>query len=308
MPTIFASTPKWPSVSTSLRPTASWSRGSGPLSPLPRLQRLRGRRPVVDLLRGGDAALLAHRGQRDACSATDVGPRRSSPRPRSEVSISCQLRVEVLGDRARRSGRRRAPRPGRRSARTRRPRDRCSSRRSARPRVSKPSGLRLTPVVAGSGSTVCATPRPPRKTPAQTPRPSPRKQRRDRGPGDAAPRRPASIKTVKIRAPTVAEQIGERRFRPRSRPCPPPSRRRGRRRVDAGGDQEEPDQVEVALLEPGRADAGRTAACAALRACLLPALAAARGRTALLAHEHARLRFDAPGASPAHDAHRASGG
>ena len=31
-PTIFASTPKWPRVSTSLRPTASWSRGSGPLS------------------------------------------------------------------------------------------------------------------------------------------------------------------------------------------------------------------------------------------------------------------------------------
>jgi len=35
MPTIFASTPKWPRVSTSFFATDSWSRGSGPLSALP---------------------------------------------------------------------------------------------------------------------------------------------------------------------------------------------------------------------------------------------------------------------------------
>ena len=91
MPTIFASTPKWPSASSSALPIASRSRVSGPWSlALPALEQLRRRRLVVDLLRLGDRrALLAHRG---------AGRSRSSGSPRGSRLAAASALVGQLGE------------------------------------------------------------------------------------------------------------------------------------------------------------------------------------------------------------------
>ena len=94
----------------------------------------------------------------------------------------------------------------------------------------------------------------------------------------------SSIRTVKIRAPTVAEQVGEAGFDPVADLAALPAEEEDEDEIDAEGDQEEPDQVEVPLLQPG----GQMQPAFRLGrfGSFFPGFGFAR-RRALLANEHA---------------------
>ena len=83
------------------------------------------------------------------------------------------------------------------------------------------------------------------------PRPIPRASAETEVPVSSMPPT-TSIRTVKIRAPTFAEEVLEAGFDPVADLAALPAEEEDEDEVDAGGDQEESDQVEVALLEPGR--------------------------------------------------------
>ena len=105
------------------------------------------------------------------------------------------------------------------------PPDRRSSRRWAQACVSKANVFSSRPIPPALNSGL-RNPAPAEEHPPQPP-PKARTRVEIEVPVTSSPPT-SSIKTVKIRAPTVPEQIGERRFRSRSRPSRPPSQRRAR--------------------------------------------------------------------------------
>ena len=94
--------------------------------------------------------------------------------------------------------------------------------------------------------------------------------------------------------PDAAEQIVEPGFEAVADLAAIPAEEEDEAEIDAGGDQEEPDQVEVALLQPFGQMRPRELGFG-FRPCLW---ACGARRTALLAHEH-EARFDAGCPSPA---------
>ena len=209
MPTIRASTPKWPSVSTSLRPTTSWSRGSGPGPCLPFSSTFAGGRRVVDLL-----------GRRSRRASSPIGVVATSPsRPRDLLGglgtgrrpprhgLGCsvvELRIEAPRSTAsaRRSSRRPPRRPARRSARARPRRGRSPSPRSAPAPVSK--RVRSCHGRRGPGDgprdLLAALARPAQRRPG-------REEGRDRGPGQQQARRRRSAATAMMWAPTRWKRV-----------------------------------------------------------------------------------------------------
>ncbi len=258
MPTIFASTPKWPSVSTSLRPIASWSRGSGPLSPFPFSSDFRRRRPVVDLLRFGHAPLLPHRGQ-GRLLGLGVGAD-AEPLLSADLDL-VGVWLKVLGDvRGRLPGILHLDELGRRRLillpvlGDRHGRFEVVVLRIGAHHVGR-AGLGLEGPEARSlrRSSRCwiavwATPRPPAKV-CRTPRPTPRKTVEIEVPVTSiAPI--ASISTVAIRRSDLAEEVLEPGLEAVADLATVPAEEEDEAEVDAGGDQEEADQVEMALLQP----------------------------------------------------------
>ena len=245
-------------------------------------QHLGRRRAVVDLLRFGDAALVAHRRQRERLLLGDLLGR---------VLDLVDLRLEILGDGL------------------------------VLPRLLGNRHGRLEVVVLGIGAhhvgraglgleavgLLAALFPPPRLAvldrrlgdvaAAAHGMPHPAAEAaedgRDRGAGDEHRPDRQHQQGDDLRA-DPADQVFEPGFEPVADLAAVPAEEQHEGQVDAGGDQEEADQVEVALLQP----LGQVQPRAPLGLGFRPALGPPRRGPSLLAHEHSRP-FDAGCPSPA---------